>query len=155
MDRLLENRMEVTEPVCTRVTGEASIGAQDERLRRARAWKENGGGFTLRHWSGATVNHAMDTVPSTIALSCHTLKAELKSMMRRSVPMATETGTRCRDERGRDGIATIYKKKITLTSYKYNGIFTKGSEIFRKGEWCVCWLLVHDGLSAVDFNWRR
>lgn len=154
MDKLLENRQEVTEPVYTRVTGQIPEWVSGKLYRLGPGKWDLGGGFSLRHWfDGAAILSAYDVHKGKVRYSSRYLDSEAyKKMSTVNRPVVTEFGTKCYPDPCKNIFSRFFAALVPsdLTDNNFGNIYTLGDELFCTSETCFVWKVDQDSLEALQ-----
>ncbi|XP_037513001.1 carotenoid-cleaving dioxygenase, mitochondrial [Rhipicephalus sanguineus] len=154
MERLIENREEVTEPVPTCVLGEIPEWLSGKLFRLGPGKWELGGGFCVRHWfDGAAILSAFEIHKGKVRYSSRYLQSEAyKKMSSVSRPVVTEFGTRCYPDPCKNIFSRFFAALVPsdLTDNNIGNVYSLGDELFCTSETCFMWKVDQDSLEAVQ-----
>ncbi|XP_077509376.1 carotenoid-cleaving dioxygenase, mitochondrial-like [Amblyomma americanum] len=154
MERLIENRQEVTEPVLTYVTGQIPEWVSGKLFRLGPGMWELGGGFSLEHWfDGAAILSAYEMHKGKVYYSSRYLDSEAyKKMSTVNRPVVTEFGTKCYPDPCKNIFSRFFAALVPsdLTDNNFGNVYTLGDELFCTSETCFVWKVDQDSLEAIQ-----
>ncbi|XP_075540387.1 carotenoid-cleaving dioxygenase, mitochondrial-like [Dermacentor variabilis] len=154
MERLIENRQEVTEPVATHVTGTMPEWVSGKLFRLGPGMWELDGGFSLQHWfDGAAILSAYEIHKGKVYYSSRYLESEAyKKMSTVNRPVVTEFGTKCYPDPCKNIFSRFFAALVPsdLTDNNFGNVYTLGDELFCTSETCFVWKVDQDSLEAIQ-----
>ncbi|XP_037289284.2 carotenoid-cleaving dioxygenase, mitochondrial isoform X1 [Rhipicephalus microplus] len=154
MERLIENRQEVTEQISTHVIGTMPEWVSGKLFRLGPGMWELEGGFSLQHWfDGAAILSSYEIHKGKVYYSSRYVETEAyKKMSTVNRPVVTEFGTKCYPDPCKSIFSRFFAALVPsdLTDNNFGNVYTLGDELFCTSETCFVWKVDQDSLEAIQ-----